>query len=144
MKPNGSYAIVERALGHPRSAAALAKRIWMSLVPNNKDMLTAEDIADVLGPHSREEAQDLFKILDENDSGDITLNEMVWTVIEAGRIRHAIYSGMHDINRAINVFDWICLLIIGFTMVSFICKPSLALAGVFLDSSILQAIVKRC
>jgi small-conductance mechanosensitive channel len=120
LHPGAPYAVVERALSHPKSAAALAKRIWMSLVIQGKEAFSAEDIAEVLGPYRRDEALDIFKIIDENESGDIRLDEMVWTVVEAGRIRHSIYQTMADINHCINTFDWIALLMLAGLMIFFI------------------------
>ena len=117
---SSSYTIVERAISNPTSAAALAKRIWISLVVRGTEALTAEDVAEVLGPYRRDEAIECFKVLDENDSGDLRLEEMVWTVIEAGRIRQSIYQGMTDINHCINTLDWIGILILAAFMVFFI------------------------
>ena len=123
-KPDSPYAIVGHAIEHPRSAAALATRIWHSLVAEGKDVLTANDIAEVLGPHRREEAETCFKFLDENENGDISLEEIVMTVVETGRVRHAIFQGMNDINHALNTFDWIALLVIAVVMVFFIRKST--------------------
>ncbi|KAH8902101.1 hypothetical protein BR93DRAFT_887864 [Coniochaeta sp. PMI_546] len=120
LRPASTYAIVERALANPKSAAALAKRIWMSLVVVGQKSLRKEDIAEVLGPFRREEAERIFKVLDENESGDIQLDEMVWTVVEAGRIRHAIFQNMHDIDHCINTFDWVALTMLAVVMVFFI------------------------
>ena len=120
LRPASTYAVVERALANPKSAAALAKRIWMSLVVVGKESMCQEDIAEVLGPFRRDEAEQIFKVLDENESGDIQLDEMVWTVVEAGRIRHAIFQNMHDIDHCINTFDWVALAILGTVMVFFI------------------------
>ena len=106
-KPSASYSIVGRALEHPKSAAALGTRIWASLVAEGKDAMTVEDIAEALGPHSRELAEECFRTLDENENKDILLNEMVMSVVEAGRVRHAIFQGMHDINHAINTFEFV-------------------------------------
>jgi hypothetical protein len=121
-KPDVPYAIVGHALEHPRSAAALATRIWQSLVSEGNDKLTVDDIAEVLGPHKREDAEKFFKILDENENKDIELDELAMTVVELGRIRHAIFQGMNDMNHAINTFDWIALTAIAFTMIFFIRK----------------------
>lgn len=120
LRPASTYAVVERALANPKSAAALAKRIWMSLVVVGKESMCQEDIAEVLGPFRREEAQQVFKVLDENESGDIQLDEMVWTVVEVGRIRHAIFQNMHDIDHCINTFDWVALAILATVMTFFI------------------------
>ena len=123
-KPDVPYAIVGHALEHPISAAALATRIWQSLVSEGSDRLTVDDLAEVLGPHKREDAEKFFKVLDENENKDIELDELVMTVVELGRIRHAIYQGMDDINHAINTFDWIALAAIAFSMIFFICMST--------------------
>lgn len=123
-KSSAPYAIILNALEHPRSSAALANRIWMSLVAEGRNALTVDDIAEVLGPHRREEAEECFKALDENQNGDIHLNEMVLTIVEAGKTHHEIYQNMHDINHAINTFDWIAITILGALMIFFICKST--------------------
>ena len=120
LHPVTPYAVVEHALLHPKSAAALAKRIWMSLVVQGKEAFSAKDIAEVLGPYRRDEALDIFKIIDENESGDIRLDSMVWAVVEAGRIRHSIYQTMADIYHCINTFDWITLLLLAGLVIFFI------------------------
>ena len=120
-KTKSTTKIVDHALDDPRASAALAKRIWMSIVPEGRDALTVEDIVDVLKSHRRKEAEECFEALDENDNGDLTLNEMVLTVIETGRARRAIFQGMADINRAINTFDWMCCLVIGTVVTVFTC-----------------------
>jgi hypothetical protein len=117
---HSGYATVEHALEHPASSAALAKRIWVALVPEGKDVLTAKDIAEVFGPHRKAEADECFKAIDENENGDIRLDEMVPTVVEAGRVRGNIYQGMKDINHTINTLDWIMLMSIAGFMTFFI------------------------
>ena len=104
--------IVDHALEDQRSSAAMAKRIWMSLVPEGRDVLTVQDIIEVLGIHRRAEAEEAFANLDKNENGDINLSEMVLIVLETGRTRRVVYQGMTDINRAINVLDWMsrCLI----------------------------------
>ena len=121
-KASSNYATVEYALEDPKSAAALAKRIWVSLVAAGRDALTVNDIAEAFGPHRREEAEACFGLLDENENGDIRLSEFVPTVVEVGRKRHAIYAGMHDINHAINTFNWVSLFAIAIVMLYFIRK----------------------
>lgn len=122
-RPDADYATVERALEHPTSAAALAKRLWVSLCCQGKTALTVDDIAEAFGPHRKEEAEECFRILDENHNGDIRLNEFVPSVVEAGRIRHDIYRSMSDIDHAINTFDWVMIIAIAFAMIFYICKP---------------------
>ena len=115
----GDKVIVDHALDKQRSSAALGKRIWMSLVPEGHNVLTVDDIAEVLGSHRRAEAVQVFKDIDTNDNGDITLSEMVLTVLETGRSRRMVYQGMTDINRAINTLDWILCVLIMMTVTVF-------------------------
>ncbi|MCJ1474188.1 hypothetical protein MMC13_002846 [Lambiella insularis] len=119
-RPDSTYAIVSRALDHPRSAAALATRVWLSIVAEGKDALTVNDIAEVLGPHRREEAEECFKALDENDNKDIRLKEMTLSVIDTGRSRQTVYKGINEINHTINTFDWITVAAVDFIMIFFI------------------------
>ena len=107
-KSESSYAIVDNALSHQKSAAALAKRIWLSLVPEGYNVMKVEDIIEVLGSDRRVEAEEDFEVIDRNENGDITLSEFVLTVLETSKTRHSVYQGMTDINRAINTLDWIC------------------------------------
>ena len=115
-KSASTYSIVDRALEHQKSSAALAKRIWMSLVPEGRNALTVHDIIEVLGPHRKLDAENSFKVIDENQNGDVTLDEIVLTVLETGNTRHSVYQGMTDINRAINTLDWICVVLTAMTV----------------------------
>ncbi|KAH6675740.1 hypothetical protein B0J14DRAFT_441648, partial [Halenospora varia] len=115
-----AYAIVERALADPKSAAALATRIWKSLVEEGQDALKKEDIVEAFGPYRREEALATFKAIDENESNDIRLDEIVWTVVEAGRVRRDIYRQMADVNHCLNTFEWVILTLITVAMTFFI------------------------
>lgn len=120
LRPASSYAVVERAIANPKSAEALGRRIWMSLVPVGKETLTAQDIAEVMGPFRKEEAEGYFNILDEGQIGDIRLEEMEWAVAEAGRTRNNIYRAMHAADHCINTFDWVLLACLAGIMVYFI------------------------
>lgn len=115
-KSASTYSIVDRALEHQNSSAALAKRIWMSLVTEGRDALTVHDVVEVLGPHRKADAENSFRVIDENQNGDVTLNEIVLTVLETGITRHSVYQGMTDINRAINTLDWICVVLTAMTV----------------------------
>jgi small-conductance mechanosensitive channel len=120
LRPASSYAVVERAIANPKSAEALGRRIWMSLVPVGKEALTAQDIAEVMGPFRKEEAEGYFNTLDEGQIGDIRLEEMEFTLAEAGRTRINIYRAMHSADHCINTFDWVMLACLAGIMVYFI------------------------
>ena len=103
--PNSAHSIVVEALEKNRTGEALARRIWMSFVVEGREALLQEDIADVLGPERRLEAEEAFAVLDRDGNGDISLDEMILTVTEFGRERKSIASSMHDVDQAINVLD---------------------------------------
>ena len=120
--PGSSYAVVSSALNHPTSAAALARRIWASLAAQGQDALNVDDIAAALGPYRYHEAQQIFVMLDENENGNIKLDEFIGITVETGMIRRDIYAGMHDINHCINTFDWILVTVLAFAMIFYICE----------------------
>ena len=121
-KGKKSMYIVDKALEDPRTSAALAKRIWLSLVPEGRDVLTTDDVVEVIKSNRRQEAEECFAAIDVNHNGDLTLNEMVLTVMEMGRSRRAIYQGMQDIDRALQTLNWILLIVLTGVMGFFIRK----------------------
>ncbi|KAF6835033.1 serine threonine protein kinase [Colletotrichum plurivorum] len=120
LRPASSYSVIERAWANPTSAAALARRIWLSLVAEGNQGLTANDIVEVLGPHRRDEAIAIFRTLNENNSPDIRIEEFVGIVTEGGATRHSIYRNMVNMDHCLNTFDWFCLLILASVMIFFI------------------------
>ena len=91
----------------------------------DEDVMRVDAIVGALGSFRRKEAVDYFKTLDENESNDVRLEEMVWTVVEAGRVRRAIYRGMADMDHCLNTLEWVTLIFIGLIMAFFIlvsCK----------------------
>jgi len=107
-----AHGIVIEALEKKRSSEALAKRIWMSFVVEGRESLIQEDLMDVLGPQRREEAEDSFIALDQDANGDISLDEMIMTVVEFSRERKAISTSMHDVDQAINVLDRLLMTVV--------------------------------
>ncbi|TKA44815.1 hypothetical protein B0A55_13556, partial [Friedmanniomyces simplex] len=139
--PNSSHSIVVEALERPRSAEALAKRVWMSFVVEGREALYQEDLMDVLGSDRRNEAEEAFAALDRDGNGDISLDEMIMVVTEYGRDRKAIATSMHDVDQAINVLDnlfsAVVFIAVVLTFVAFLNKSfvtTLATAGTALLS----------
>lgn len=133
--------IVDHALEDQRSTAALAKRIWLSLVPEGQEVMSLRDVVEVLGVHRRIEAEEAFRNLDKNENGDINLNEMVLMALETGRTRRDVYQGMTDINRAISVLDWLFRMLIMMAVVIMGSKCSLIWS--FLHKSSIVLIQKQ-
>ncbi|KAK6427928.1 hypothetical protein LTR95_015934 [Oleoguttula sp. CCFEE 5521] len=107
-----AHAIVTEALERKLSSEALAKRLWMSFVVEGNEALTQEDLMDVLGDQHREDAEEAFLALDQDANNDISLDEMIMTVVEFGRERKAITTSMHDVDQAINVLDRLFLAVV--------------------------------
>lgn len=103
--PNSAHSVVVTALEKKRTSEALARRIWMSLVVEGRESLLEEDIVDVLGPERKVEAEEAYWALDRDGNGDISLDEMIMTIVEWGRERKSIASSMVDVAQAINVLD---------------------------------------
>lgn len=122
LKTKKTSRIVDRALEDCRSSAALAKRIWLSLVPEGRDVLTIDDVVEVIKSHRRAEAEKCFNAIDINQNGDLTLNEMVLAVMEMARERRSIFQGMMDIDRALSALDWILISVIGAVMAAYLGK----------------------
>lgn len=103
--PNSAHSIVLEALERNRSAEALARRLWMSFVVEDRDSLYQEDLAEVMGPQREQEAEECFACLDRDGNGDVSLEEMILTVTEFGRERKSIATSMHDVDQAITALD---------------------------------------
>ncbi len=139
--PMSAHSIVVEALEKTSSSEALARRLWMSFVMEGREALYRDDIIDVLGYERNTEAEECFACLDRDGNGDISLDEIVLTVCEIGRERHAIASSMHDVDQAIHVLDNLLLtvafIVIIFVFVAFFNKnftTTLATAGTALLS----------
>ena len=117
--PNSAHSIVIGALETRRASKALARRLWLSFVPEGKDVLLVQDIRDVLGPAQAEEADEIFNALDKDCNGDVSLDEMIMLVMEVGQERKNRASSMHDISQAIEVLDRM-LVVVVFVAIAFI------------------------
>jgi small-conductance mechanosensitive channel len=138
---NNAHSIVIEALEKRRTSEALARRIWMSFVVEDRDALVQEDFLDVLGEGKRQQAEEAFVAIDGDANGDISLDEMVMTVVEFSRERKSIASSMHDVDQAITVLDrLLCTVVfiaIVFVFVAFLNQSfvtTLATAGTALLS----------
>lgn len=103
--PSAAHSIVVTALEKKRTSEALARRIWMSFVMEGREALFEEDILDVMGPQRKVEAEEAYWALDRDGNGDVSLEEMIMTVVEWSRERKAIANSMVDVAQAINVLD---------------------------------------
>ena len=103
--PTAAHSIVTQALEKKKSSEALGRRIWMSFVIEGREALFPEDIAEVLGTGREDEAEEAFQLLDRDENGDISLDEIILGVTEMGRMRRALHHSLHDVDQAIQVLD---------------------------------------
>jgi hypothetical protein len=77
-----------------------------------------------MGAQREEEARECFHILDRDGNGDVSMEEMILTVAEFGRVRKSIARSMHDVDQAIHVLDslllTVALIIMILVFVSFV------------------------
>ena len=154
---DSAHSVVIQALEKNKSAEALARRIWLSFVVEGNDALYMDDVVEVLGAGRQPEAEACFGTLDRDGNGDVSLDEMILTVTEFGRERHAIANSMHDVDQAIKVLDrMLCvvvlvacvLILVSFLVTSF--YTTLATTGTallslsFVFSSTAQEILGSC
>lgn len=111
--PTAAHSIVTQALERRKSSEALGRRIWMSFVIEGREALFPEDIAEVLGPEREGEAEKAFQLLDRDENGDISLDEIILGVTEIGRMRRALHHSLHDVDQAIQVLDNLLLTVAG-------------------------------
>ena len=138
---NSAHSIVIQALEKRRTSEALARRIWMSFVVEDRDVLVQDDFLEVLGSTKRQQAEEAFVAIDNDANGDISLDEMVMAVVEFSRERKSIASSMHDVDQAITVLDrllcTVVLVAIVFVFIAFLNQSfvtTLATAGTALLS----------
>ncbi|KAF2101710.1 hypothetical protein NA57DRAFT_16756, partial [Rhizodiscina lignyota] len=100
-----AHSIVVEALEMKTSTEALARRVWTSFVEEGNDALYPRDIVEILGEENKAEAEEIFDALDVDHNGDISLEEMVTTVVEIARERKDMARSMHDVSQAVRVLD---------------------------------------
>ena len=110
--PNSAHSIVVEALEKLRTSEALARRIWMSFVVEDREALVPEDFVEVLGPAHKVEAEEAFGMIDDDENSDISLEEMIRKVVAIGKERKAIAEGMKDIGQALGAFDKVLLFVV--------------------------------
>ncbi|KIW04597.1 uncharacterized protein PV09_04345 [Verruconis gallopava] len=115
--------LVVEALESKRSSRALGARLWQSFVMEGKDALFRSDVEEILGEARKEEANEIFNLLDQDNNGDVSLDEMVMATLEISRERKAIAASMHDVGQAVRVLDrflfLVALILLGIVYAAF-------------------------
>lgn len=94
---NNPYNVVIDAMQRRSAAEALAKRIWMSFVPENSTALTKSDLLEVMGEDQKFRAEQCFESLDEDGNGDVSLDEMLLHVNKLYDDRRDTAKSMRDV-----------------------------------------------
>ncbi|KAF3939612.1 hypothetical protein ABW19_dt0202476 [Dactylella cylindrospora] len=141
LNPNAPRSIVIDALSRRTTIEALARRIWMSFVEEGKDTLYSDDFVEVLGLDRKDEARAAFIMLDKDENGDISLDEMIAILMDVARERKTLAKSMGDIDSAISALDSllsaIIFVVIVFVFLAFLNQnfvTTLATAGTALLS----------
>lgn len=95
--PNSGYSIVLDALQRKDSSEALTKRIWMSFVVEGNEALTMADLLEVMGSDHEEVAYECFAMLDKDDNGDVSLEEMINGVLFMQMERRDVAKSIQDV-----------------------------------------------
>jgi hypothetical protein len=104
LKVDSPRSVVLKALENEQASEALARRLWFSFSMES-DTITEDDITRILGPGREEDALDVFQALDQDENGDISLEEMVALLTQFSRDKKDITRSMHDIGQAIKSLD---------------------------------------
>ncbi|ODQ65481.1 hypothetical protein NADFUDRAFT_47128 [Nadsonia fulvescens var. elongata DSM 6958] len=107
-----SYNLVINSMSSRGIATCLARRIWMSLVLEDSDGLTINDLIDVVGETYREEVETLFAVLDTDGNGDLSLEEMEASVRDICRERKSIVKSLRDVDSALGKLHRVLLFIV--------------------------------
>ena len=131
LNPNSAHSIVTDALEDLTASEALGRRIWMTFAVEDRDCLYQEDLNEVLGPANAADAKAAFEMFDEDENGDIALDEMTRKVVGIGKERKSITEGMKDISQALQAFDKVILFLVLLIVIFIFRKWGLCLIPVF-------------
>lgn len=95
--PASAYAVTAGALLGKKSSEALARRIWMSFVPEDHSAMTLADLKEVMGPELEIQAQECFYSLDGDNNGDVSLEEMIQHTTQLRTERRHVAKSMQDV-----------------------------------------------
>lgn len=105
LQPRSAKLLVIEALEKSKSSQALAQRLWYSFVMEGHDRLRLEDLEEVLGSATHNTAADCFHLLDPDENGDVSLEEITLKLTEVCIERKSIARSMHDVSQAIKALD---------------------------------------
>lgn len=107
-KPSAAK-VVKNALTNRETREIMASRIWKSLVMEDSNSLTYEDLLGTFGKERKEEILFMFDILDSDGQNGIDLDEMIESVHRIGRESKQISKSLVDIDGAINKLHYLLM-----------------------------------
>lgn len=132
---------VKDALASKMGSEVLACRIWKSLVMEDSDALTYQELLDTLGKERQEEVLFMFEVLDLDGGSSIDLEEMINSCKAIGKERKDISKSLVDMDGAITKLNYfllfMCLIIVVIIFVGMLA-PSGAAVLATLGSTILS------
>lgn len=126
MQSHSPQSMVTSALSSASKSRQLARRIWFSFTPSNRNVMLMQDIAPYFP--NEEVLKEVFVMFDKDDNGDVSLEEIEMACLDIHRERKSLSSSMRDLDSAVGRLDQILmslyyivaiLLIIGLLSVSF-------------------------
>lgn len=104
--------IVSDAINSKGLSEILARRIWESLVLEDAEALTIEDLEDIFGKDKKDDYEVVFQTLDRDGNGDLNLDEMISAVKDICHERKSIYRSLKDVDTAIAKLHHVLLFIV--------------------------------
>lgn len=100
------------AIDSPVLSEVLARRIWLSLVLEDAEVLTLNDIIAILGPDRVKDSRDIYNVLDLDGNGELTMEEMMSAVLSISEERKFIYNSLRNVDSAIDKLNKVLLFIV--------------------------------
>ena len=103
---------VKKALEAEHTARALGKRLFYSFVYSDKEELTQVDLGHKFLSEDTAEVERMFRMIDADGNGDLTVDEMVQFCIAASDERKSLDKSATGIDEAVEILDRFLLLIV--------------------------------
>lgn len=110
MSVNHPRKVVLELLRNTNSAHTLARRIYRTLVSNDAEVITLDDVKEVFA--SAEDAETCFGIFDKDLNGDISMEELEMVCNEIHTEKKSIAASLKDLDSVVKKLDQVFLFII--------------------------------
>lgn len=110
MSVNHPRKVVLELLRNTNSAHTLARRIYRTLVRNDAEVITLDDVKEAFA--SAEDAETCFGIFDKDLNGDISMEELEMVCNEIHTEKKSIAASLKDLDSVVKKLDQVFLFII--------------------------------